>query len=804
MSRIRIPVLFTILLFAASSAYAKAPSKSEIDTAVLGLPAEATVVVEETSQKLTAAEASEERARAEVAAAKLRQDAARLRLSAAESELKALDADGESAALLNSGGKEESLAVRRTRADRTVQWRRSLLDASKLEITHLNQRVSVAKAMVAQREAELQREKLQAWARNNGGPDVETAAGRSFKTVANKKRAWTRADRQAGKSEKKWQKAIKNAEREEPEESSESLLSAHGRELAARDAEVEAAKADADAVRVERDTLAADLTSARAAQAEKAAALEQTRGELASESDARVAELRAQIDQERAGYEAELTSLRAQIAVDAGAEAAKELAALQAALASSRARETELNRELSEARVARDEAVRTAAGLRVQVSGAAEGELLAVVEIRDQLRAAEHAYGVALEDAVQSRDAAVAQSAREAERRAELEDALAAAQAEPAEGRDDLLALIASLKRQITALKDGGEDQVDELERRLAAMERKHTLRVDELAAALEDARSEGDTLALEAADADRRWAEVVRELDKAKSQRDAQAQIVRVTEGRMADQKADFERRLDALKGVASEAGQKAAEVAALEAELDVARADAAREAEGLALAQATLATQTARAEALEAERDTLRTRSAECEADAEEAVAQSAADLAAQSAELLATRDAQAELESELEMVKGQLAASEARRDRQINEAVAAARAESSTDETLRAEIEIALASAQARAAEIEGELDSIKLRHQAQVREIQEIESERDVALDGQTSAKGTVAALTRQLQQVEQASAEQVAWLRAELSGARSTAAAQAGRITDLEVALRKQERTIARLAAVPAP
>ena len=514
-----------------------------------------------------------------------------------------------------------------------------------------------------------------------------------------------------------------------------------------------AAKAEAEGAEEARRALQKQLTAAAGGDSERIAELEAKNAALAEESDARVAEVRKQLDAERAAYSKELDALRAQMAEDAGGEAAKELAAVQADLEGVRAKEAALAAELATAKAERDAALREAAGLRVQLEGSEEQQAMAIKALEDELVEASRDADTAVSDAEAAREAAVAAQEREAARRAEVEAELAAAEEKlaSADGRDDLLALVASLKRQLSALKANSEDQVDLLERKLGSMERKHDRRVEELAAALEAARSEGDDLALEAQRAVRDRNEMLRELEKVKSQRDAQGEIVRLTEEQLADVQAQVDR-----------------------------------------------------ADQAEVERDRLKDELADAQSGATKAAEEAVNQITALTTELTTAKDAQAELEAELEMLRGQLAASEERRDREISEAVTAAKAEASTDETLRAEVEIALASAEARAAELEGELDALRLRHQALERDLAELESERDAAAEATAAVEEDLASLERKLQDSKGAADEQIAWLRAELAGARSNLTEQADKLSDLENSLADKERTIARLKAGSAP
>jgi len=754
MSLVRLaPIVLLLLALGAPPAHAKAPTKSEIDDAVARLPAEAVVSVEDAKTALAGAQGNLEAAKTDVAAAKLRQEAARLQVSRAESDLKAIDKEIAASELLSASADRESLAVRRARAESALAWRQAEVDARRFEIQALNQRVTRAKARVAHREAELHREKLEAWSNNGGSPDVGTAAGKAFKAAANKRRAWGKADRNVKKAEKKWQKASKAAARMAPEDTSEALVAAHERALADKDEEVAAAKAEAEGAEEARRALQKQLTAAAGGDSERIAELEAKNAALAEESDARVAEVRKQLDAERAAYSKELDALRAQMAEDAGGEAAKELAAVQADLEGVRAKEAALAAELATAKAERDAALREAAGLRVQLEGSEEQQAMAIKALEDELVEASRDADTAVSDAEAAREAAVAAQEREAARRAEVEAELAAAEEKlaSADGRDDLLALVASLKRQLSALKANSEDQVDLLERKLGSMERKHDRRVEELAAALEAARSEGDDLALEAQRAVRDRNEMLRELEKVKSQRDAQGEIVRLTEEQLADVQAQVDR-----------------------------------------------------ADQAEVERDRLKDELADAQSGATKAAEEAVNQITALTTELTTAKDAQAELEAELEMLRGQLAASEERRDREISEAVTAAKAEASTDETLRAEVEIALASAEARAAELEGELDALRLRHQALERDLAELESERDAAAEATAAVEEDLASLERKLQDSKGAADEQIAWLRAELAGARSNLTEQADKLSDLENSLADKERTIARLKAGSAP
>ena len=346
-----------------ASALARAPSKSEIDSAVAALPADSTDGVRRAQSELQTASALYEADKTALAARRLRYDAAKLRHSQATVELQALEADLAAAGLLNDLAEKESLAVHRARAQATAEWRQSEVDAAKLDVQHRTALVNRDKALVAQREAELDREKLSALAASTDDPDTHKAAGSAYKIGARKRQATARLEKKVGKAEKEWRRAEKVAERQHPKEGGDALQAAHKRALAERDAQVAEAHAQVDAERAQTATLRARVDELEADRATRSSELEQRISALSALADSREAERATQLAEERARHDAELAALRAGAGKDAGLHASRELAASAVDLSAARLREQELAAQLKVAAGERDAARAEAAAL---------------------------------------------------------------------------------------------------------------------------------------------------------------------------------------------------------------------------------------------------------------------------------------------------------------------------------------------------------------------------------------------------------------------------------------------------------
>jgi len=787
-----------------AGAQAKAPSKSDIDAAVMILPDDAKGGITEASDKLQGAEGALTDAKTALAAAKLMQEAERLRLSEAESELKAISAEQEAAELQGETAQQEALAVEYARTLTMIEWRKSRLDANKLLIQYRNADMNTAKQLVAQREAELEREKLEAMANNGGDPDVGTAAGKAFQAAARKRKATLRSVKTAKKVEKKWERADRVAEKQKPKDGSNALRTAYDSSLKEKDAQVAEAREQVEAERTKTAELQQRLDDLEEGQAQRVEELQQTTSKVSAESDSRVTELTAQIEKERTAHEAELAQVREEMAKDAGTGAAKEIAALQSDLSSSKEKQKELDEKLTAVTAERDATAGKIAELESRLAGAetsGDDELVALREqVASAVREQEAAVAAAEEEADNAKLESERLQGRVTELLTELTEAQAAAAQAGGDDKEDMMALIASLKRQLSQQKATSDEQLALLQRQLSSEERKNDARVVELAAALELERGQGDGLAQAVADAERDRDAVMGELERTKSQRDEESAQVTRLESKLADQKADFERRVDELKGAVEGADQANAELKAVQAELEATKSelatakteakasrDAAAASNGkLAEAKSQVTTLTAAIEKEQASK-------AEVEAAAQASVEEASATVAE-------TNEEKALLAEEVTTLKAQVKASEERRAKEIAEAVAAARAEEADDEALRAEIELSLAGAEARSAELEAELVSIQLRYQAMERELTGVQSALDDKEIAQAELNTKLGEMTKRMRDLDQESKGRIAWLTAELSFARNSIGGQRDRIAQLEESQRERDRSIARLMA----
>lgn len=783
---------------------AKAPTKSEVDSAVMALSDERKNGINESTDLLRGAEAQLVDDKTALAAARLHQEAERLRLSESESELKAIDAETQAAELSAATSELEALAVQRARALATIEWRKSRLDSNKLLIQYRNAQINLAKAWVSQRDAELEREKLEALANASQDPDTHTAAGKAFQAAARKRKGTLRADKNAKKIERKWDRAVRVADKQQPKETSDSLKAAYDSAVVEKSAQVVEARNQVAKERQQNVALQSRLDELQDGQEQRVVALEEKTSAISAENQGRIDELTAQLQVERGAHSQELAKVREEMARDASTGAAREIPALQADLAASLSKQEALGDEVDTLRILNKESARNAARLQTELDAAQNTGDVEVDELRKKLRDAERAGTEAVAVAGEERDAAQGEVTRLKGRTVELEKELAGSEAAAAEasgeGTEDLLVLITTMKRKLSSQKATSEEQIDLLQRQLTTAERKHEARIDELATALEVARGDGDGLAMAAADAEKDRDTVLAELARTKSQRDEQSSEVTRLESKMADQKADFQRRLDELKGAVaggdaahSELKAVQAELEATKSELDSATTEAKASRDAASESSAALAQLTSQVTSLDAALARETETAAATKDDANVRVDEA-------TAALTSSQEANAELTGEVEMLGAQVQASEARRDREIAEAVSAARAEQSDDESLRAEIELSLAAAKSRSSEMEAELQSVQLQRQWVQRELVQVQA----AFDDKELAEGELieqlADMAKRLRDIEGDSKGRIAWLSAEISSARTMLGVQRDRLAQLEEAQRERDRSIARLQA----
>jgi len=784
--------------------HAKAPTKSEIDSAVIALDDEWKGGINEAKDLLGGAQERWHDAKTALSAAKLRQEAERLRLSQAELELKAIDGETQAAELIAATSELEALAVQRARGLATIEWRKSRIDANKLLLQLRNAQISLAKAWVGQRDADLEREKLEALANASDDPDTHRAAGKAFQVAARKRKSALRADKNVKKVERKWDRAVRVANKQQPKETGDALKAAYDAAVLEKAAQVVEARDQVAKERAQNEVLLSRLEELQQGQEERMVALEDKTAAASAGKQSRIDELAAQLQEERATHADELAEVREEMGRDASTGAAREIAALQSDLAASLAKEKTLGMEVETLRTQRDELARDAARLEAERDASRNSGDVEVDELKKKLLEAGRDATESAAAAEEKLDASQGELARLKGRAAALEEELerseSASAAASGEDTEDLLTLIATMKRQLSFQRASSEEQVDLIQRQLTTAERKHEARVDELATALEVARGDGDGLALAAADAERDRDAVLAELERTKSQRDEQSNEVTRLESKIADQKADFQQRLDELKVAVAGVDAANSELKVVQAELEAIRAelmlatseaksfrDAASESGSV---RAELTSQVMSLE-LALEKETAKGVATKDDANARVDEATAA---------LTRSHEVNAELSAEVEMLEAQVQAIAARMDKEIAQAVSSARAEQSDDEGLRAEVELSLAAAEARSSELGVELQSAQLHRQALQRDLAQAQMTLDEKELGEAQLTEQLADMANRLRALDAEGKSRIAWLTAEISSAGTTVGVQRDRLAQFEEGQRERDRSIARLQA----
>ena len=114
------------------------------------------------------------------------------------------------------------------------------------------------------------------------------------------------------------------------------------------------------------------------------------------------------------------------------------------------------------------------------------------------------------------------------------------------------------------------------------------------------------------------------------------------------------------------------------------------------------------------------------------------------------------------------------------------------------MRAEVELSLAAAEARSAELESSLQAITLEHQALERERVELQDQLDDKAASEDEMTTRLLDAQDRLTELEQDSKARTAWLSAELASSRTQVGSLRDKLAQLEEAQRERDRTIARL------
>jgi len=210
--RLLLYVAAVAVLWAPSSAYAKGPSKKDIDEALLRMSVEQLASMREAEASHREGELRLERIQTDLGVASADNKAARAWEDANEAILRAIDGQRKAADLGNRTDELAMLAEQTVRSEASLAWRQARTEASKAEVNLHQERVLWAKAEIERRAqaAELERWRVYDVA-VGGDAEVAQEIGRIQTKLGRLAGAEGKARLKMERAEAKWQELAAKA-----------------------------------------------------------------------------------------------------------------------------------------------------------------------------------------------------------------------------------------------------------------------------------------------------------------------------------------------------------------------------------------------------------------------------------------------------------------------------------------------------------------------------------------------------------------------------------------------------------------
>jgi len=208
--------MFAVVLIPIAS-HAKAPTKKEIDEALLRLSADQLEDVRTAETELREGERKRDQTQAALDVAWLDTKAARSWVDANEGIIRAIKADQKAAEQGNRTEQLAGLAAQMVRTEAALSWRKARHDAAKESVSLQQARVSWAKSEVGRLELALDLARMRAYDVAVGGsPDVQEEAGKLEVKLGRAGQGEARERSKAERAEAKWQEAVARADTLDP------------------------------------------------------------------------------------------------------------------------------------------------------------------------------------------------------------------------------------------------------------------------------------------------------------------------------------------------------------------------------------------------------------------------------------------------------------------------------------------------------------------------------------------------------------------------------------------------------------
>ncbi len=206
-------LLALVALLLPAVASAKAPTRKEIDEALLRLSAEQLEGVRAAEAELREGERELEGIQSDLDVAWLDTKAARSWVDANEAIIRAIKADQKAADQGNRTEQLATLAAQMVRTEAALTWRKSRHDAGKEAVSLQQARVSWSKAEVDRLEVALDLARLRAYDVAIGGdPEVQEEAGKLEVKLGRAGQSEARERSKADRALAKWQEAVARAD----------------------------------------------------------------------------------------------------------------------------------------------------------------------------------------------------------------------------------------------------------------------------------------------------------------------------------------------------------------------------------------------------------------------------------------------------------------------------------------------------------------------------------------------------------------------------------------------------------------
>ncbi|MCP4869781.1 MAG: hypothetical protein GY898_13800 [Proteobacteria bacterium] len=194
------------------SALAKAPSKKDIDEALLRQSVEELSDLREAEAHHREGELQLERIQADLDVAWADQKAAKAWVDANQSILRAIEAQRKAADEGNRTDELATLAQQTVRSEASLAWRNARTDSAKLQVSFQQERVGWVKVEIDRRAQAAELERLRAYDVAIGGdPEVQQEIGRAQTKLGRLAESEGKARLKMERAEAKWQEAAAQA-----------------------------------------------------------------------------------------------------------------------------------------------------------------------------------------------------------------------------------------------------------------------------------------------------------------------------------------------------------------------------------------------------------------------------------------------------------------------------------------------------------------------------------------------------------------------------------------------------------------